>query len=85
MLEYKFKKKTFIFIELNEQLTESVLVTGTRDHEDDTKQNPANVPVPSEEHVSGFVAQRGENWVSEETGALQEIADILLMMKQKNK
>ncbi|XP_051547610.1 uncharacterized protein LOC127437021 isoform X2 [Myxocyprinus asiaticus] len=32
-----------------------------------------------------FTADRGVNWVSEETKKLQEIADILLMLKQRKK
>ncbi|XP_062852543.1 uncharacterized protein LOC134316035 [Trichomycterus rosablanca] len=72
--------------EPHKQLTENVLmIRKCGDNENSTKQSPTENPVQSEEHDGGFLAERGKNRVSEETGALQEIADILLMMKQKNK
>ncbi|KAL7882827.1 hypothetical protein SRHO_G00004850 [Serrasalmus rhombeus] len=43
-------------------------------------QNPAEIAWSTEGH-----GREGVNWVSGETETLQEIADILLMLKQKNK
>ncbi|XP_076860868.1 uncharacterized protein redic1 [Brachyhypopomus gauderio] len=39
----------------------------------------------TEEHANGSGAKRGANWVSEETETLHEIANILLMLKYRNK
>ncbi|KAM9467821.1 uncharacterized protein Hap1MRO34_014539 [Clarias gariepinus] len=71
--------------ELKEKLSENMVLRGEKceGHEEEcVNQNP---PVNSEEHDTPFTAETGGDGESEEKGKLKEIADILLMLQQKNK
>ncbi|XP_049329634.1 uncharacterized protein LOC111192953 isoform X1 [Astyanax mexicanus] len=70
--------------EPKEKLSGNIVVRGERceGHEEESvNPKPAENACSTEEHGR----ERGVNWVSGEAESLQEIADILLMLKQKNK
>ncbi|KAK3544283.1 hypothetical protein QTP86_009126 [Hemibagrus guttatus] len=74
--------------ELKEQPSKNMVFRGERceGHEEESvNQNPTVNSSCTEEHNNAFTAETGGDRVSEGNGNLKEIADILLMMKQKNK
>ncbi|XP_026779342.3 uncharacterized protein LOC113532250 [Pangasianodon hypophthalmus] len=74
--------------ELKEQLSENMVLRGERceGHEEKSvNQNPTVNSSCTEEHDNAFTAETGGDRVSEGKGNLKEIADILLMLKQKSK
>ncbi|XP_060745725.1 uncharacterized protein LOC132859135 [Tachysurus vachellii] len=73
--------------ELKEQPSETMVFRGERceGHEEESvNQNPTVNSSCTEEH-NAFTAETGGDRVSEGKGNLEEIADILLMLKHKNK
>ncbi|XP_053506328.1 uncharacterized protein LOC128623347 [Ictalurus furcatus] len=74
--------------ELKEQASENMMLRGERceGHEEESvNQNPTENSSCTEEHDNAFTAETGGDRVSEGKGNLKEIADILLMLKQKKK
>lgn len=75
--------QTFFIAGSNENPSWNTVVGEERceGHKESVNQNPAENAWSTEERGG----EKSVNWVSGENETLQEIADILLMLKQKNK
>lgn len=77
-----------LFVELKEQPSANMVARVERresNEEESVNQNPTVNSSCTEEHVNVLSTETGGVRVSEGKGNLNEIADILLMLKQKNR